>query len=124
MYLRAVSSRSGRAHAAQLEAEGDVAQHVGPRQQREILEHERALGAGAVDRLAFDQDLAGIARDQAGDDLEQRGLAAAARTEQGRELALGERQVDVAQRLDAVVVGLADVLDFDESWRTSALEAL
>ena len=37
----------GLGDAAQLEPEGDVAQHRRPGHQREILEHEGALGAGA-----------------------------------------------------------------------------
>ena len=37
----------GRGDAAQLEPEGDIAQHGRPRHQREVLEHERALRARA-----------------------------------------------------------------------------
>src|SRR5688572_6733877 len=96
------------------EAEGDVAKHVGPRQQREVLEHERALGSRPIHNLAVDENLAAVARDQAGDDLEQSGLAAAARAEQGGELAFRKREIDVAQGLHAVVVGLGYVLHFDD----------
>src|SRR5262245_19910722 len=107
-------------HAAQLEAEGDVAQHARPRQQREVLEHERALGSRAVDGASLDENFASVARDQAGDDLEQRGLAAAAGPEQGRELALREREVDVAQRLRSAplagVISLGDASDFDDAF--------
>src|ERR1700741_2149271 len=99
---------------AQLQAEGHVAQHVGPGQQREVLEHERPFGPGTFNRSSLDQNFSPVARDEAGDDLEQRGLAAAAGAEEGGELAFRERQVDVPQRLDAVVVRLADVFDFDD----------
>jgi hypothetical protein len=83
-------------HATQLEAEGGVAQGGGPREEGEVLEHEGALRPRPVDRLAVDQDVAAGGRDQAGDDLEQRGLAAAAGAEEGGQLAAREADIDVA----------------------------
>ena len=47
-------------HAAQLQPEGDVAQDRRPGHQREVLEHERALGPRAPHRAAVDQDLAAV----------------------------------------------------------------
>jgi hypothetical protein len=55
-------------------------------------------------------DAAGALRLEAGDDAQQRGLAAARRAEQADELALGNRQADVAQRDEAAEV-LRDSFD-------------
>ena len=111
-------------HPAQLEAEGGVAQGRGPGEEGEVLEDEGPLGAGAGDRPAVDQDLAARGRDQAGDDLEERGLPAAAGAQKRGELAAGEGEVDVAQRLDAALVDLADAAHLDRGLRCGSLGAL
>ena len=75
-------------HAAQLEAERDIAARVEPRQQRVGLEH---IGGGAVDprdRRAEARDAARRRRQQPGGDVQQRGLAAAGRADERHELAL------------------------------------
>src|SRR3546814_10464409 len=67
----------GAGDAAQLEAEGDVAQHRRPGHQREVLEHEGALWPRAGNRTAVHPHLAGGRRYEASDDLQQGRLAAA-----------------------------------------------
>jgi hypothetical protein len=113
MYLRADLLALGARRAAQLEAEGDVAQHVRPGQQREILEHEARSAPGPSTAVPLTR-LPGVARDQSGDDLEQRGLAAAARAEQGGELALRKGEVDVAQGLARRCRRSCDAFDLDD----------
>src|SRR5215467_13628249 len=73
-------------HPPDLEAVADVPAHRAPRQDRELLEHYAAIAARATHRLAvaFDGSLGGA--DEAGDRLEQRSLAAAARAHQRHEL--------------------------------------
>ncbi|MCY1427207.1 hypothetical protein D9M71_430430 [compost metagenome] len=66
-------------YPGQFQAEGDVAQHVLPGQQGVVLEHHAALGAGALDRHAVQGDAPAAGGDEAGDQVEQRGLAAAGR---------------------------------------------
>lgn len=100
-------------HAAQLQSEGHVAQHVGPGKQRKVLKYEGPLRSRTVDLLALDPYLAGVVRDQTGDNLEQRRLAATARAEQAAEFGARKRETDVLQRLDATLVGLTDSFDLD-----------
>ena len=60
------------------------------------------LSGGQQQRIALAlQDLARGLRLEAGDDAQQRRLAAARRTEEADELALRDRQVDVLERLEA-----------------------
>ena len=101
-----------------LEAEGDVALDGEVREQRVALEHHidrppmRRHGCkiGAVE-----QDAAGVRPLEAGDQAQQRGLAAARGTEQGEELALinVERQM-IDDRGTAEAFGQ----DFDAQQRT------
>ena len=79
----------GPGHALHLQPEGDVAQRRAPGEQLgEVLEHDAAVHAVAGDGLAADADLAAGGRKEAGDDVEQRGLAAAAGADQAQELGL------------------------------------
>ena len=82
------------------QAEGDVLEHRHVPEQRVVLEHEAdlALAHVAVGRvLAVEQHAAAVGRLQAGDDAQQRGLAAARRPQQRHQLARGERQADIVQ---------------------------
>ena len=56
-------------------------------------------GPGPADRPAVDQHLAGGRRQQAGDDLQERGLAAARGAEQRGQLAARKVDADVVERL-------------------------
>ena len=90
----------GRGPALQLEAEGDVAVHRHVREKRVILEHHAEaalLGRQMVHALVVDPQLAVARRDQAGNDVEGSGFAAAARTEERHELSAPDRQGEVVE---------------------------
>ncbi len=81
-----------------LEAVEDVGAHALPGKQREVLEHDAAVGARRADRLALDQDLAGLGRQEAADQIEQRRLAAAGRAEQREEFPASHIQRHILER--------------------------
>ncbi len=86
--------------AAHLQAEADIAAHVHVREQRVVLEHhaEAALfGPQRVDPLLVEPDAAAGRRQQPGDAVQRRRLAAARGAEQRDELALADRQRDVLE---------------------------
>ncbi len=90
--------------AARGETEGDVVANVQVREERVTLEDdvERPLLRRRMRDVApVEQHLALIGRLKAGENTEQRGLAAAARSEQAEERARVDVQVDVAERGDA-----------------------
>src|SRR5439155_11015035 len=58
--------------------------------------------ARALARTAIDYGLAVRCRKQPREDLEQRGFAAAGRAHDRDEFAVGDREIDVAQRYDRV----------------------
>ena len=91
-------------HAPQLEAELDVAHHRPPRQQTELLEHHGAVLAGSGDGIAVDRHLARVGRDQPEQDVEERALAAARRTDDGNELAFLDDDVETVERGDRCAV--------------------
>ena len=65
-------------HAFHLKAESDVTERCTPREKLgEVLKHDAAVHSVAVNFLAADADLTRNWRQEAGDDVEQRGLAAA-----------------------------------------------
>jgi hypothetical protein len=112
--IAATRSRDlGRGHLALHQAEGHVVEHAQVREHRVVLEHhaDRALvRAQVADRLAFEQDLAGVLRVEARDGAQQRGLAAAAGAEQGEERAALDVEAEVLQG-NVRAIGLADVAD-------------
>ena len=69
----------------------------------------RALGP--VDALSAHRDLARGMRHQAGHHLEDGGLAAAARPDDGDELRLADIEVDIAARIDRAVLGVVALAD-------------
>jgi hypothetical protein len=82
-----------------------------------VLEHHRALRAGAGDLAVGAQQHALGRRGEPGDQVQQRGLAAARVADQRDELALCHGEVDVAQRREhpfARLEGLLDAGDLDE----------
>src|SRR5882672_4996794 len=94
-----------------LQTEGDVLEDRHLPEERVVLEAEAHLAfAGAAPRglLAVDEDFTGIGRGQASDDAQQRGLAAAARTEQRHQLALADLERDPVQG-DEAAEALAEV---------------
>src|SRR5439155_25649181 len=78
-----------------LEAEGDVLRDIEPRDQRRVLKHHAALGAGAAHAPALDEDLASVGLLEAGDEIEQRRLATARGADEAHELAAIDAQADV-----------------------------
>src|SRR5919106_4765624 len=98
---------------AQLQAEGDVAQHRRPRHQGEILEHERPVRPGTRDRDAVDLDPSRRRVDQSGHDLQRRGLTAAAGADDAGELAPGHVEGEAAQGADPAGEVLDEVDDAD-----------
>ena len=88
----------GARHARELQRELDVAAHGEPREERGLLEHQAgALGAHV--------DAARRGLVEAGDEVEQRALAAARRAEQAHELALLDVEGDAFERDDALAAG-------------------
>ena len=88
----------GLRHAAHLRTEPDIVEHGFPGEQGKRLEYDTALRAGPNDRLTVEQDLAAGIGNEAGDHVEDRGLAAAGRADDGNELALLDVQRDVMDR--------------------------
>ena len=85
------------------QAEADVLAHGHMRKQRVVLEHhaEAALFRPQLSiRRLVEPDAAAGQRQQPGEAVERRRLAAAGRAEQGDELAPLDRQGDVLQRVD------------------------
>src|SRR4051812_36488845 len=92
------------AEAHRLPVEEQVLRHREVRQQIDLLVDggnaglNRRLGRAWRDLFAADPDDASIAREHAGDHLDQRGLAGAVLTEQRMDLAGAKREVDRLQR--------------------------
>src|SRR5712691_7379682 len=104
-------------HALHLQPELDVALRRAPREELgEVLEDDATVEAPAGDGPAADADLALRRREEAGHDVEQRGLATPAPAHHAEELRLPEAEGHVAQGDDAalprpVLVGDAAQLD-------------
>src|SRR5712692_6776652 len=111
--LRALRPR----YALHLQPELDVALGRAPGEELgEVLEDDAAVEPPAGDRAAADADLALRRREEAGHDVEQRGLATPAPAHHAEELRLPEAEGHVAQGDDAaltrrVLVGDAPQLD-------------
>jgi hypothetical protein len=111
-----VFARDGFEHRAVALLDLDRHHHVlddgAPGQENRRLEHDAELAARSAQLLAVHPDLAGGAIEDAGQDLQQRALAAAARADDADERALADGQVDGGQRVDVVaVLGLVDLLE-------------
>src|SRR6266850_1698156 len=95
-----------------LEAPADVAGHGAPGEKRELLEHHAAVRAGAVYLLAVHPDAAAaLGLDEAAEDVQEGALAAAARADDGDELALAHAEpldVEDLQRLTVPGIDLPD----------------
>src|SRR5262249_48893674 len=85
------------------------------RKQRVVLEYHAdfpPVGRGVVDTMAVDLKLAPIRREETGDEIEQRALAAAGRSKQRHELAAAHRQRGVLERVN-LAEGLCDAPQID-----------
>ncbi len=84
--------------ALDLKPESDVLEHIHVLEQRVVLEHEAdvaVLDGDIIDPLAFDQHVARGGHFQPGDHAQHSRLAAAARAEQGHQLAFLDGEGDV-----------------------------
>ena len=84
--------------------------------ERIVLEDHRGrtpLGRHVVDLLAANEDVAGGDGLESGDHAQRRGLAAAGRTQEGDELALGHAQVEVYDGGSSAVIDLPDIDEFE-----------
>ena len=86
--------------AGDFAADDGVGEHRAPRQQAVVLEHKAAVGAGLAHGAAVEQHFAGRRVFEAGDDAQERGLAAAARPDHGNEFAALDVEIDAAQRFE------------------------
>ena len=85
---RSAGSRSGRARPAHpAQAEADVVADGQPGEDAALLEDEDPPRSGPSDRLPLDEHLAPRRRQEAADDVQQRGLAATRRADDADELA-------------------------------------
>src|SRR5579875_1620582 len=95
----------------------NILQNRLPGKQGKVLKDNATVGTGAGNRLAFDQDRAGLDRQKAADQIEQCALAAAARAEQRDELAVAHAERDVVERQDRAAarrpIDMADPVDDD-----------
>ena len=77
-------------HTTHAQAEADILRHRHVREQRIVLEHQAEIATERRQRLhrpALQPDAAGVGRDESGDHVQRRRLAAAAGAEQRDELA-------------------------------------
>src|SRR5207249_5177820 len=99
------------------QAVGDVLGDGVPGKERVLLEDDRALPAGLGDQLATHAELAAGGALEARQEVEQRGLAAPARADDGEELVVLDLEAHLVQGEDGLAldrdVDLADVLDAD-----------
>ena len=85
-------------HTAHLRPEFDVLAHRQPRhQRRRLLEHDSPIGARSAHRSTTDLDRSGARSGEAGDQLQQRRLAAPARADEAEECPGGDVDVDVVE---------------------------
>src|SRR5579883_2089198 len=95
----------------------NILQNRLPGKQGKVLKDNATVGTGAGNRLAFDQDRAGLDRQKAADQIEQCALAAAAWTEQRDELAVAHAERYLVERQDRAAarrpIDMADPVDDD-----------
>ena len=88
-------------HAPHLQAEADIRAHAHMREERVVLEHHAEaalLGLEHVDPALVEPDAAARERQQPGQAIERRRLAAAGGAEQGHELTAADRQRELVKR--------------------------
>jgi hypothetical protein len=96
--LSGALARGAHVGALDFGAQHGVVEDGAPLEQIILLQHVADLAARAGDRLAVDQHVASGRLQDAGDQRQQRALAAAALPDDGDELAGRNRKRDVAQR--------------------------
>src|SRR4051794_21767430 len=103
-------------HALSFQPPCHVAGHRLPWEQRELLEHHAAVGPRPVHLPAVDLDRTGLGLDEAAHDVKQRALAAAARADDGDELAVAHDEALHVEHRQAAAV-LAEALGTPEASR-------
>jgi hypothetical protein len=88
----------------------NVGQKAEPGEQRVVLEHHRPIRPGTGHHLVIGHDAAAVGLGEAGDDVDQRRLAAPRVPDERDELALLDGEVDAAKDL-LIAVGLGDPFD-------------
>ena len=97
-----------------VDGESDVFVDGEPREEAVVLEHDAAVGAGAVHAFTVKEDFAGVGFGEAGEERHKGGLAGAGVADDGDELAFLDLEVDVVEDVAARpgrAEGFADVLD-------------
>jgi hypothetical protein len=105
------------------QAVGDVLVHRHVREQRVVLEHHADVAAArgqVIDGAAVHPDAARGGHDEAADDPQQRGLATAARAQQGDQLARLDGQADAVHR-GGRAEAVGDRLELDAVARSAGL---
>jgi hypothetical protein len=92
----------GAVHALQAQPEADVGLGGEPREEGGvgILEEHDPVAAGPRDRRAVEREVARRGRFEAGDDVEEGGLAAAAGAQETEEFALADLEIDPGEDAD------------------------
>src|ERR1700722_12564521 len=92
---RALGPRAalGPVDALQLETELDVSEYRAPRQQAEMLKNHAAVRTRPAGGLAVDEDAAGFGFDEAGNDAQQGGFAAARRADDAEKFVVTDLEV-------------------------------
>ena len=113
--------------AAGTQAEGDIVVDGQPRDQRVLLEHEAAVGAGSGDGHAVERQLALVHWDETGDQTQERRFAAAGRADERHERAGGDFERHIVERDDAfsgwIDKVLGDARNGDASYHHDAVKA-
>ena len=116
--------------AEDLGGQQDIVDDLAPFEQQRLLKHHADITTGPERHiLAADADRAFICRQEIGEDLQDRGLAAARRPDEGNELAIVDLHGDIRDGkhfLVAGLVGLADILQLDDAFAhcASSLKAM
>jgi hypothetical protein len=95
--------------ALHLHAVAHIVEHGAPGQQAGVLEHHRAVDARSLNPLAANGQRAFVVGQETRDDIEQRGLAAAARPDDGDEFAIVNRKRDVREREEFRLLALPEI---------------
>jgi hypothetical protein len=109
--------------AFEFEPKLDVVEHGAPRQEPELLEDHRPVGARSGDRLAADAQFARIRFDEPEQNVEESSLAAAGRADYRQELALLDLDIEAVKRPHRPTVrrpeGKIDIAAFDTRWHAA-----
>src|SRR6201999_1424714 len=97
--------------AAHFEAQQHIVEHGAPGEQQVLLHHVADMAAQAGDLFVAMQQSAGVGRDQPGDDVEDRGFAAAARADDTDEVLLANVEIQTVEDVDGAAFGGGRLLD-------------